>query len=39
LADYLTDRTFFSAAVAVSRTVAQPDGVRPKKGLGEMTAL
>ena len=39
LANYLTASTFFKAALAVSLTVAQSDGVRPKKGLGGMTAL
>ena len=39
LADYLTASTFFKAALAVSLTVAQSDGVRPKKGLGVITAL
>ena len=39
LANYLTERTFANAALAASRTAAQSDGVRPKKGLGGMTAL
>ena len=39
MANYLTARTFFKAALAVSLTVAQSDGVRPKKGLGGITAL